>query len=157
MKWPYKIYWIGKCPYVWKKSILLDTLYLVEYTTEIFESWSFIANTTGKKVLSLNEYSKVFYQNPQSELFKVWMAFRCVDTWQRSLRDTTAKKFLSLNEYSNVFYKNPQSEIFKVWMAFRCADRYLWELKLYCKDIGPGKFAKKHKCRALNKRRASEF
>ena len=86
-EWPYKIYWIGKCPYVWKKSILLDTLYLVEYTTEIFESWSFIANTTGKKVLSLNEYSKVFYQNPQSELFKVWMAFRCVDRdlWELKL------------------------------------------------------------------------
>ena len=65
-EWPYKIYLIGKCRYVWKRSIILDTLYLVEYTTEIFESWSFIANTTGKKVLSLNEYSKVFYQNPQS-------------------------------------------------------------------------------------------
>ena len=36
-------------------------------------------NTTGKKVLFLNEYSNVFYQNPQSELFKVCMAFRCVD------------------------------------------------------------------------------
>ena len=58
-----------------KKSIILDNSYSVEYTTEIFESWSFIKNTKGKKVLSLNEYSNVFYQNPQSEIFKVWMAF----------------------------------------------------------------------------------
>jgi hypothetical protein len=62
-----------------KKSTILDNLFSVEYTTEIFESWSFIANTTGKKVLSLNEYSNVFCQKPQSELFKVWMAFTCVD------------------------------------------------------------------------------
>ena len=33
----------------------------------------------SKKVLFLNEYSNVFYQNPQSELFKVCMAFRYVD------------------------------------------------------------------------------
>ena len=51
-----------------KKSIILDNLFAVEYTTEIFESWSFIVNTTGKKVLFLYEYSNVFYQNPQSKM-----------------------------------------------------------------------------------------
>ena len=33
----------------------------------------------SKKVFSLNEYSNVFYKNPQSELLKVCMAFKCVD------------------------------------------------------------------------------
>ena len=32
----------------------------------------------SKKVFSLNEYSNVFYKNPQSELLKVCMAFKCV-------------------------------------------------------------------------------
>ena len=59
-------------------------IHTLDVLTEIFESWRFIANTTGKKVLFLNEYSNVFYQNPQSELFKVCMAFRCVDrdSWE---------------------------------------------------------------------------
>ena len=124
MKWPYKIYWIRKCPYVWKKSILLDTLYLVEYTTEIFESWSFIANTTGRKVLSLNEYSKVFYQNPQSELFKVWMAFRCVDTWQRSLRVEALLQILQPKKFYP--WMNIQMCFIKIRKAK--SSRYEWPL-----------------------------
>ena len=139
-----------------KKNHNIGYLHLVQYKTEIFESWSFIANTTAKKVLSLNEYSKVFYQNPQSELFKVWMAFRCVD------RDLWELK-LYCKYYS-------QKSFILEWMCFikirkAKSSRYEWPLdlltdillKLYCKDVGPGKFAKKHKCRALNKRRASEF
>ena len=65
----------------------MDNLYLVEHMTEIFDSWSFIANTTDKNVLSLSDYANVFHQNPQSQLFKVWLAFTCVarDLWKLKL------------------------------------------------------------------------
>ena len=49
------IHKVNSSKYVWPLDVL----------TEIFESGSFITNTTGKKVLFFNEYSNVFYQNPQ--------------------------------------------------------------------------------------------
>jgi len=41
----------------------MTDLYVYDMT-EIFESWSFIENIIDKKVLFLNEFSNVFYQNP---------------------------------------------------------------------------------------------
>ncbi len=43
----------------------------VHVLTKIFESRSFIANTTLIKVLFWNEYSDAIYQNPKTEIFKV--------------------------------------------------------------------------------------
>ena len=79
--------WIFKCvlskPIKWNLKGM-NGLY-VAVLTEIFQSYNFITNTTCKKVLFLNEYSNVFYQNPQREIFKVWMIFRCVNSrvWSR--------------------------------------------------------------------------
>ena len=67
-----KIHKVNSSKYEWPLDVL----------TEIFENWSFIANTTDKKVLFLNEYSNVFYQNPRSDIFKVWVAFeQCQRNW----------------------------------------------------------------------------
>ena len=43
----------------------------------MFDSWIFIAYIKGTQVLFLNDIH-VLYQNPQGELFKVWMVFKYV-------------------------------------------------------------------------------
>ena len=53
----------------------------------IFDSWIFITNKKGTKRFYSWMNIHVFYQNPQGELFKVWMVFRFVDRdiWQLNL------------------------------------------------------------------------
>ena len=86
----------------------------------------------SKKILFSNEYSNVFYQNPQSELFKVWMALRMC--WQRSLRveallqTLQAKRFyfsmniqmcfIKINKVNSLNYEwslDVLTEIFESW------------------------------------------
>ena len=61
-------------------------------------TYPIVQGRRSKKVLFLNEYSNVFYQNPQSELLKVWMVLRFVDSdiWQLNLyhKQKRDKKFL---------------------------------------------------------------
>ena len=80
----------------------------------------------------------VLYQNPQGELFKVWMVFRFVDSdfWLLNLYHkvkikVTQRCYSWLNIH--VFYQNPQGELFKVWMIFRFVDSDLWQMNLYHK------------------------
>ena len=55
-------------------------------------------------------YIHVFYQNPQGELFKVWMVFRFVDSdlWQLNLyhKHKRYTKVLFWNEYSCALSKS---------------------------------------------------
>ena len=65
---------------------------------------------------------KMLLQNPQSELSKVCMLFRCVvrDLWALKLyhKYNTKKRFLSLMNSQKMFFQNPQSEFSKVWILF---------------------------------------
>ena len=110
--------------------------------TEIFESWSFIANITIKKVLFWNEYSNAIHQNPQSEIFTLWVAiiFFMWMCWQRSLRVEALLQILhSKRFYSRMNIQMPFIKILNVkssrydWPFCECVDKELWELKLYCK------------------------
>ena len=77
----------------------------LDFMTMMFDSWIFITYIKGTQVLFLNDIH-VLYQNPQGELFKVWMVFRYVDSdiWQLNLyhKHKRDKKVLLLNEYACV-------------------------------------------------------
>ena len=74
----------------------------LDFMTMMFDSWIFITYIKGTQVLFLNDIH-VLYQNPQGELFKVWMVFRYVDSdiWQLNLyhKHKRDKNVLLLNEY----------------------------------------------------------
>ena len=82
----------------------------------MFDSWIFITYIKGTQVLFLNDIH-VLYQNPQGELFKVWMVFRFVDSdiWQLNLchKQKRAKKVLFMKSI-HMFFQNLPGEIFKV-------------------------------------------
>ena len=84
--------------------------------TVIFDSWIFITNTEGTQVLFFDD-THVLYQDPQGEIFKVWMVFRFVDSdiWQLNLchKQKRAKKVLFMKSI-HMFFQNLPGEIFKV-------------------------------------------
>ena len=102
----------------------------LDFMTMMFDSWIFITYIKGTQVLFLNDIH-VLYQNPQGELFKVWMVFRYVDSdiWQLNLYHKHKRDKKDMH----VFYQNPQGEIIKVWMVFRFVDSDIWQLNLHLK------------------------
>ena len=59
----------------------------LDWLPVIFDSWIFITNKKETKSFYSWMNIHVFYQNPQGEIFKVWMVFRFVDSdiWQLNL------------------------------------------------------------------------
>ena len=72
-----KIHKVKSSKYEW----LLDVLAV------IFDSWIFITNTKGTHRFYSWMNIHVLFQNSQGELFRIWVAFRCVgsDLWQLNL------------------------------------------------------------------------
>ena len=82
-----------KCPYkldesenVHRNKMSIQYIYISDPKMSEWASKNVVGITCpidqggwSKKVLFLNEHSYVFYQNPQSELLKVCMAFKIVD------------------------------------------------------------------------------
>ena len=117
-----KIHKVKSSKYEWSLDLL----------TVIFDSWIFITITKGIQVLFLNDIH-VLYQNPQGELFKVWMVFRFVDSdiWLLNLyhkhkRDTNVLFMKSIH----MFFQNLPCEIFKYeWSLNKLAvifDRWIF-------------------------------
>ena len=99
----FKIYQVKSSNYEWSLNKL----------AVIFDRWIFITYTKGTQVLFFNDIH-VLYQNPQGELFKVWMVFKYVG--------------------------GDLLQLFKVWMVFRLVASDIWQLNLYHKQKRDKKF-----------------
>ena len=84
---------------------------------------------------TLECFFKSCYQNPQTDFFRVWTSFMCVDKelWQLQLflLNTTVTRCNTLACFFKICYQNPETDFFRVWTSFMSVDRDLWKLRLF--------------------------
>ena len=75
---------------------------------------------------TLECFFKSCYQNPQTDFFRVWTSFMCVDKdlWQLQLflPNTTVTRCNTLACFFKNCYQNPETDFFWVWTSFMSAD-----------------------------------
>ena len=102
---------------------------------DLWQLQLFFPNTTVTKCNTLACFFKRYYQNPQSDFFRVWTSFMCVDRdlWQLQLflPNTTVKKCNTLVRFFKSCYQNPETDFFRVGTSFLCVDKELWQLQLF--------------------------